>query len=183
MNLWTTLLQLTSIMEEMRKSPQWEKKSNNKQWNYDVNITWKRRWEKKTWKYQNYLLVFNLKCPTCSDDVHFDSGEVIIKEGDLNSGAYKITEGEGEITKKSEISTSILAKLGEGGAIFGEMSLIDDKPRSAAVTAITDVKCILIEKFTFDHELAESSPVIKILLQVYSERLRGWDNRISPQVK
>jgi len=112
----------------------------------------------------------------------FNSGEVIIKEGEMDSGAYKIIEGEVAVTKQSGNSTVKLATLANG-AIFGEMTLIDNKPHSATVTAVTDVECILIDKSTFDNELADSSPIIKDMLEAFSERLRGADNRISSKVE
>ena len=63
------------------------------------------------------------------------------------------------------------------------MTLIDNKPHSATVTAVTDVECILTDKSTFENELAVSSPVIKDILEDFGERLRGADNRISSQVE
>ncbi len=111
----------------------------------------------------------------------FDVGDVIIREGEYDTGAYKIIEGEVEVSIKNENSDVKLATLGKG-AFFGEMTLIDHKPHSASVTALTDVECIFFEKEMFEHELAESSPVIQEMLRAFSKRLRGADDRICSEI-
>ncbi len=75
----------------------------------------------------------------------FDKGDIIIREGENDTGAYKIIEDEVEVSIRSESSDIKLATLGKG-AIFGEMSLIDQKPHSATVTALTEVECTLVDK-------------------------------------
>ena len=77
----------------------------------------------------------------------FDKGDIIIREGENDTGAYKIIEDEDEVevSIRSESSDIKLAALGKG-AIFGEMSLIDQKPHSATVTVLTEVECTLVDK-------------------------------------
>ncbi len=65
----------------------------------------------------------------------FASGEIIIRENDIGETAFVIEQGKVRITKKRGGRTVHLAELGPGGTI-GEMSMIDDKPRSATVTAV-----------------------------------------------
>ena len=112
----------------------------------------------------------------------FNIGDIIIAEGGYDSGAYKIIKGEVEVTKMSRNATVKLATL-EKGAIFGEMTLIDKKPHSATVIALSEVECIYFDRTTFENELAESSPVIREMLYAFSQRLRGADERISSQLK
>ncbi len=112
----------------------------------------------------------------------FKKGDIIIAEDGYDSGAYKIIEGEVEVTKMNKNVTVKLATLGKG-AIFGEMTLIDKKPHSATVIALSDVKCMYIDRTTFEKELAGSSPVVREMLYAFSQRLRGADERISSQLK
>ena len=66
----------------------------------------------------------------------YAAGEVIIKENDFGDTAYLIEQGQVEVSKELDGQTVHLAYL-RAGEIFGEMSMIDEKPRSATVTAVT----------------------------------------------
>ncbi len=111
----------------------------------------------------------------------FDAGEVILKEGETGLMAYKIITGKVDVVKECDGNTVSLATLGEG-SVFGEMSLIDENPHSATVTALTDVECICITKEAFNNEIEESSPIIQEIVKAFSQRLRGADDRICSNV-
>ena len=70
----------------------------------------------------------------CDGNEYLDisEGEVLINEGDA---AYCVVTGEVLVWKVSEFGPIELARLGPG-AIFGEMSMVDEKPRSASVRAL-----------------------------------------------
>ena len=67
----------------------------------------------------------------------YEAGEVIVQENDFGETAYLIEQGQVEVSKALDGQTVHLAYLGVG-EIFGEMSMIDEKPRSATVTAVTE---------------------------------------------
>src|SRR4051794_31179296 len=67
----------------------------------------------------------------------YDAGEVIIQENDLGDTGYVITQGQVEVSKQQDGTKVHLAYLG-AGETFGEMSMIDEKPRSATVAAVTE---------------------------------------------
>lgn len=58
------------------------------------------------------------------------AGDRIFKEGDEGNMAYVVQSGEVEIFKIIDGGETVLGKVGQGG-IFGEMALIDCKPRMA----------------------------------------------------
>ena len=62
--------------------------------------------------------------------IHAKPGQVIVVEGDESNDAYIILDGEIEVTKRSRH----LATLKEN-AIFGEISMVDNRPRTATCTA------------------------------------------------
>src|SRR6266567_6934639 len=67
----------------------------------------------------------------------YEAGEVIIQENDLGETAYVINQGQVEVSKELQGQKVHLAYLG-AGETFGEMSMIDEKPRSATVTAVSE---------------------------------------------
>jgi len=106
-----------------------------------------------------------------SRETEYPAGETLIHEGDLGDTAYSIVSGQVRVWKHVSDGEIELARLGPG-AIFGEMSLVDEKPRSASVTTVvaTRVKALkraqFLECFQQDPEFATS------LLRVLLERLR-----------
>lgn len=71
----------------------------------------------------------------------YEAGEAIIKEGDRDTWLYFLLSGEVRISKEGEeIST-----IGRRGDIFGEMRIIDDRSRSATVTAIDKVVAMAVD--------------------------------------
>ncbi|HVB12189.1 MAG TPA: cyclic nucleotide-binding domain-containing protein [Nitrososphaerales archaeon] len=104
----------------------------------------------------------------------FDAGEFITKQGDAGVAFYLILEGQVEVRR----SNRSLAKLGEG-QFFGELTLIDNHPRTADVVAIDRSKCLLLSSWTF-HGLVKANPDIALaLLKEMAQRLRKTDEALS----
>ena len=84
----------------------------------------------------------------------------IIVEGELSWGLYLIMEGTVGIFKNDKLSGSVydVAQLREGG-FFGEMSILDDSPRSATVRAVTNCKLFYLSKQAFQQFLAVSTGI------------------------
>jgi len=76
----------------------------------------------------------------------YRSGEDIFKEGDAGDGIYSVKDGLVEISGivggKVRVSFS---KVGPG-EIFGEMAVLEDKPRSASATAKEDTTVYFLER-------------------------------------
>lgn len=106
-----------------------------------------------------------------NSELTLKAGDTIIREGDLGDTAYCILDGEVKVWKRNNTGAIELARLGPG-SIFGEMSLVDEKPRSASITALVDTRLKevkrdqFLESFQHDPEFATS------LLRVLFERLR-----------
>lgn len=72
-----------------------------------------------------------------ADKKVFNAGDPIVTEGKLGNYMYLIMDGEAVVSKRVGAGESIeLRRLGPAES-FGEMSIIDDEPRSASVTAAT----------------------------------------------
>jgi CRP-like cAMP-binding protein len=78
----------------------------------------------------------------------YEAGEVIVRENDFGETAYIIGQGRVEVSKQLDGRNVHLAYLG-AGETFGEMSMIDEKPRSATVTAVTETVVSVIRRDDF----------------------------------
>ena len=101
----------------------------------------------------------------------YKSGEIIIRENDQGETAYVIESGRVEVTKDLQGKNIHLAYL-YPGETFGEMSIIDDKPRSATVTAADDTEVHVIARDQFLETLNSNPEVALKLLKTVFERLR-----------
>lgn len=100
-------------------------------------------------------------------------GEHIIGQGELGESLYIILSGEVEVVRENELGKSLrLARLG-AGEYFGEMSLIDDKPRSASVDTLEKVELMHIAKAGFEDLMAAEPGITREILRGMSRRLRA----------
>lgn len=110
--------------------------------------------------------------------VQFEAGDEIFTEGDPAEDAFVIDSGEVDIVKEVDGEPVVLARL-EAGEIFGEMGLVDDKPRSAGARAATAVtlRCMSHEHFMYVllHKPEESVAYLKVLF----ERLRAANTKVA----
>lgn len=103
----------------------------------------------------------------------FRPGQIIVTQGTPGTAFYLILSGRVEIVRDS----SSLGALGPGD-FFGEMSLLDNAPRSASISALEETSCLMLSSWDFK-ALLERHPSIAIkLLEVLSRRLRVTDERV-----
>ncbi|MDP6884809.1 MAG: cyclic nucleotide-binding domain-containing protein, partial [Rhodospirillales bacterium] len=76
-------------------------------------------------------------------------GDTIFREGDSANQAFIVQEGEVVIVKGPQENTQVLGTIGKGG-IFGEMGLVDDRPRMASARAKTGVTLIVVSRQMFE---------------------------------
>ena len=117
-----------------------------------------------------------LRVCIASEQLHAAPGNVIIEEGSKSDGLYVVTEGELEVTKTSGGRSISVARVG-AGEVLGEMSLLDDVPRIATVTAITDVQYIKVPSDTFG-ELLENPNMVLRMLRTVTSRLRETESLV-----
>ena len=73
--------------------------------------------------------------------IAFKAGETIISEGDQGNTAFFIVTGSVDVRIGQGAEARTVGTLGTG-EVFGEMCLIEPGPRSATITALTDVECL-----------------------------------------
>lgn len=113
----------------------------------------------------------------------FDLGarEVLFHAGDSGDGCYLVRTG---VVKASVIARDgqerLLAVLGPG-SLIGELSLIDDEPRSATISALKPCRMMHMGKQAF-FRLADDNPqVYRQALRLLAQRLRGTNDSVVAQ--
>lgn len=101
----------------------------------------------------------------------FEGGETIFREGDESAEAYIIAQGRVEVLKGDGEHALRLAVLGPGD-VFGEMGLLDERPRSATVRAVEPVVAQAVGRDEFRHLLLHEPQRALGLLHALFERLR-----------
>lgn len=94
----------------------------------------------------------------------FPAGKIVFKEGDQPDGVYFIISGEVEVSHNEGETKIILAKLAKD-AVFGEMALIDSKPRSATVTTISATECMKGTTESFAALMSSVDPSVRDAMQ------------------
>ncbi len=106
--------------------------------------------------------------------VEFEEGELVFREGDLGTEMFIIHEGRVAILKAVHDEDRPLATL-EKGDFFGEMSLLEDLPRTASARALSRVKLLQINGSTFDQMLRSNPEIAVRMMRKLSRRLRETD--------
>ena len=103
----------------------------------------------------------------------YSPGETIIEESEQDKAVYLLKSGKLGVLKHSRL----VAEITNQGALFGEMSVILDQPRSATVKALTP--CIVEVYAEGITALARDNPhIVKIILRVLAERLAETTARL-----
>lgn len=107
----------------------------------------------------------------------FQAGEVIFREGEEAREMYVILRGSIEIFKEVGDSRKILNTFKEGD-LFGEMALVDEKPRSATAVSRTDVDLFVIGNADLERIVKHQPEFVLKIVRVLSNRLRQADTLI-----
>jgi len=109
------------------------------------------------------------------DEVDAPKGKVIVRQGEPGRECFVIAEGKARATIRGRGSEP----LGPG-SFFGEMSLLDQGPRSATVKAETDMHLLVLGSREFSSLVNEVPTVAVRMMRGLAERLRGAE-RTQPQ--
>jgi CRP/FNR family cyclic AMP-dependent transcriptional regulator len=102
-----------------------------------------------------------------AEELHAATADQLTAEGDAGDEFFVVVSGGVKVTKNGRK----VATLGPGEC-FGEMSLLDDEPRSATVVATHDTTLLAIHRGDFDRHLMSSPTVMRALLSTLSRRIR-----------
>lgn len=111
-------------------------------------------------------------------EVRLKSGETVFEAGSAGNEMYIIKSGRVKVYRVFDDNEITFAEFGPGDA-FGEMTLIDEYPRSASATALDDCVLLSLTRAAFKQIVEEYPPLgVKLLLavaEVFSKRMRKTD--------
>ena len=104
------------------------------------------------------------------DEVEVPQGKVLVEEGRIGTEFFLIAEGRATVTKNGRK----VASLGPG-QYFGELALLDRRPRSASVVSETEMDVLVLHQRQFNGLLESVPTMSRKLLVAMANRLREAD--------
>jgi signal transduction histidine kinase len=117
-----------------------------------------------------------------ADPVTVQAGECLIEEGTPGGSAYVILDGEFEILKRSGQQDVVIAVRGSG-EVIGEISLIDQAPRTASVRALRESHLLMISQESFQQLLNTSPSATLAILHTVIARVRNTESAMRQNEK
>lgn len=108
----------------------------------------------------------------------YPKGSVILFEDDPGDSLFVVREGRVKVVLIGEDGREVILGVLGVGEYFGELSLIDDRPRSAHVIAMEDSNLLVLRREDFRKRVESSPSVAWMLLTELSRRLRRADDKI-----
>ena len=104
---------------------------------------------------------FGRVCPT---------GTVLFREGEPGHEMFIIQKGRVQLTRNLRGVEKILAVL-PTGELFGEMAIINQKPRSATATVIEESRLLVLDQVTFEKMIKDNTEIAVRIIKKLSARL------------
>jgi CRP-like cAMP-binding protein len=108
------------------------------------------------------------KIAKSTTEVHYEAGDVIVREGGRTETLFVILEGTAKVVRNERT----IARRSSGD-FFGEISMIDLRPRAASVIAETPMRCLILYHDDLRKLVSSDQRVAWSLLQSLAGRLRG----------
>ena len=104
-------------------------------------------------------------------------GTVLFNEGDRGEEMYILQSGRVKISKRIRGVEKTLATL-EKGEFFGEMAILNDKPRSASAETIEECEMLMIDRKTFDALIRGNVEIAVRFIKRLADRLRETNDQM-----
>lgn len=101
-------------------------------------------------------------------EVAFTAGHVIARQGEIGTGFFLVASGRVRVVRDGQEAAS----LGPG-EFFGELSILDGKPRTAQVVAAEPTVCLALASWDFEAVVTEEPAVALAVLRALATRLRS----------
>ncbi|HTX72502.1 MAG TPA: Crp/Fnr family transcriptional regulator [Rectinemataceae bacterium] len=113
----------------------------------------------------------------------FEAGELIFKEGEHGDLMYVLLEGAVDLKKRVEGGQAVLKTVDTPNDFFGEMALLDDRPRSASAEAVKRTRVLAVNGPTFESMILANGKFALKIIKVLSARLRRSNDQVSELIE
>jgi CRP/FNR family transcriptional regulator, cyclic AMP receptor protein len=111
---------------------------------------------------------------SAAKEVSHRAGSALAREGESGIGFFLITDGTAKVTVGGRARTTL-----RPGDFFGEISLLDGGPRTATVTAETDITTLGLTQWVFKRLIEQHPSIASKMLKVMAQRLRASSKNIT----
>lgn len=105
--------------------------------------------------------------------IHVERGSLIFEEGERADHMYILKEGVVELTKRTAEGEARLKTITQANEYFGEMALVDGKPRSATARALERSTLIAVDGASFERLVAANGEFALKIIRTLSLRIRN----------
>jgi len=112
----------------------------------------------------------------------YPKNSVILFEDDPGDALYVVATGQVKVVLIGEDGREVILSVMGPGEFFGEMSLLDDEPRSAHVIAMEESALVVLRREDFEGILSQTPAIALALLREMSRRLRRADEKVGSLV-
>jgi CRP-like cAMP-binding protein len=102
----------------------------------------------------------------------YKAGEVIIHEGEENRDLYILSEGILEVSVKDKSQKIVVSEIASP-EILGEISFLNGSPRTATVSAKTDVEIFILSYEKVQQELSDIPTWFRMVLLAFTNRMKS----------
>ncbi|MCD1644535.1 MAG: cyclic nucleotide-binding domain-containing protein [Aurantimonas coralicida] len=112
-----------------------------------------------------------------SDSIAYRQGQVMCRQGERGDSAYVLVAGEADVSIETEDGDFVVATLGPGDVV-GEIAILCDTPRTATVTAKSDVSALRVRKECFLQLLRQFPEIAAEVMRGLAERLTHMNQEL-----
>lgn len=116
------------------------------------------------------------------DEATFKQGETIFNFGDPGDALYLVRSGKVELYVKDHTGQKIVLAVAEHGDFFGELSLLDNGPRTATATALDDTDTLVLDHGDLQLFIRSKPDAALDMLTVMGQRMRQQGDRLRDSV-
>lgn len=113
-----------------------------------------------------------------TEERSFSRGDMILNQEDEGDSMFVILKGRVKIFLMAEDGREVILSTLKPGDFFGEMSLLDGKPRSASALAIESTEVLVLRRDNFVREIRRVPEIALKIMSEMSARIRSADERI-----